>query len=175
MRTGWSIVAARFVKVSHGRRAISDERMEGQSGGQIRPIEEAVEIARSYGVVIPDDVEFHVDEAGELHKDLTARVPRVDKPSGERVYWSDLVHDLTNKGPIQGLAWHTEERRSHRGRARARDARAPDLAPAARRVTAISIDDLILHTEPGRPGNLHGQAWDVADRMVDQMRGGSAQ
>ena len=45
-----------------------------------------MEIARAQGVVIPDDVEFHIDEAGELHNDLTARAPRVDKPSGERVY-----------------------------------------------------------------------------------------
>src|SRR5208282_3213865 len=58
--------------------------------GQIRTIEEAVEIAKKHGVVIPDDITFHVDESGELHKDLTARGPRVDKPSGERVYWSDL-------------------------------------------------------------------------------------
>ena len=69
--------------------------------GQIRTIEEAVAIARSFGVVIPDDVEFHVDETGELHKDLTARAPRVDKPSGERVYWSDLVHDITMKVPLR--------------------------------------------------------------------------
>ena len=35
----------------------------------------------------------------------------------------------------------------------------------------IPIDDLILYTEPGRPGNLHDQAWDIAGRLVDQMRG----
>jgi len=29
--------------------------------------------------------------------------------------------------------------------------------------------------EPGRPGNLHDEAWDVADRMVDKMRGVSPQ
>ena len=54
--------------------------------GQIRTIEEAVEIAKKHGVVIPDDITFHFDESGELHKDLTARGPRVDKPCGERVY-----------------------------------------------------------------------------------------
>jgi hypothetical protein len=40
--------------------------------GQIRTIEQAVEIAKKYGVTIPDDIEFYVDETGELHKDLTA-------------------------------------------------------------------------------------------------------
>ena len=39
----------------------------------------------------------------------------------------------------------------------------------------ISIDDYVMHTEPGRPGNLHDEAWDVADRMVDKMRGVSPQ
>jgi hypothetical protein len=38
----------------------------------------------------------------------------------------------------------------------------------------IIIDDLVLQTEPGRPGNLHCQAWDVADKLVNQMRGGPA-
>ncbi|MGC8638670.1 MAG: hypothetical protein ACP5XB_02190 [Isosphaeraceae bacterium] len=58
-------------------------------------------IARAWGVVIPEDVEFHVDEVGELHKNLTARAPRVDKSSGERVYWSDLARNLTSKVPIR--------------------------------------------------------------------------
>ena len=141
--------------------------------GGVGTIPEAVEIARAWGVVIPDDVEFHVDEAGELHKDLTARAPRVDKPSGERVYWSDLVHNLTSKVPIRVwsgilasdeaivavLAHEMHELLTLR----------PDLEG-----DGLSIDDLIRHTEPGRPGNLHCQAWDVADGMVDKMRGGAA-
>jgi hypothetical protein len=63
--------------------------------GAIRTIDQAVEIARAHGVMIPEDIEFHLDESGELHKDLTARAPRVDRLSGERVYWTDLVHDVT--------------------------------------------------------------------------------
>ena len=39
----------------------------------------------------------------------------------------------------------------------------------------LPIDDLILHTEPGRPGHLHDEAWDIADRLVDQMQGVSTQ
>ncbi len=68
--------------------------------GRVRTIEEAVSLARSYGVEIPDDIEFHVDESGELHQNLTARGPRVDKPAGEPVSWSDLVHDKTRKVPF---------------------------------------------------------------------------
>ena len=69
--------------------------------GQIRTIEEVVQIAKKHGVKIPDDLDFHIDESGELNKDLTARGPRVDKPSGEHVYWVDLVHDLTQKVPFR--------------------------------------------------------------------------
>jgi hypothetical protein len=139
--------------------------------GKVRTIQEAVEIARANGVLIPDDVEFHIDETEELHKDATARAPRVDKPTGERVYWSDMVHDLTNKVPLRVwsgilssdeaivavLAHEMHELGSLR----------PDLER-----DGIIIDDLVLNTEPGRPGNLHCEAWDVADKLVNQMRGG---
>ena len=74
---------------------------EREPEGKVRTIHEAVGIARAHGVLIPEDVEFHIDETEELHKDVTARAPRVDKPAGERVYWSDMVHDLTGKVPIR--------------------------------------------------------------------------
>lgn len=61
--------------------------------GQIRTIEEAIAVAKSNGVKIPDDVSFWIDELGELGPDRTARGPRVDKPDGAIVDWSDLVHD----------------------------------------------------------------------------------
>ena len=35
---------------------------------------------------------------------------------------------------------------------------------------SLSIDDFIAQTEPGRAGNYHDEAWDVADEMVDKMR-----
>ena len=137
---------------------------------QVRTIEEAVEIAKKYGVLIPDDIQFHVDESGGLQKDLTARAPRVDKPSGERVYWSDLVHDRTHMVPIRiwpGILKSDEaivavlSHEMHE---------TLTLRPFLERGD-LSIDDYIMHTESARPGNLHDEAWDVADRMVDRMRG----
>ena len=38
--------------------------------GQIRTIEEMVRIAKKHGVIIPDDLDFHIDESGELNRDL---------------------------------------------------------------------------------------------------------
>jgi hypothetical protein len=32
------------------------------------------------------------------------------------------------------------------------------------------IEEFIAHTCPGNPGNLHDQAWDLADEMVERMR-----
>jgi hypothetical protein len=139
-------------------------------GGQIRTIEEAVEIAKSWGVILPDDFDFFADEAGELHKDITARGPRVDKPSGEQVYWSDLVHDLTGKVPFR--IWP--------GILKSDEAIVAVLAHEMYEILTLrpflergelTIDDYVMLTEPGRPGNLHDQAWDVSDRMVDKMRG----
>ena len=143
---------------------------EDNPDGQIRTIVEAIEIARKNGVVIPDDVEFHVDESGELDGDLTARGPRVDKPTGERVYWRDLVHDKTQKVPFR--VWP--------GILKSDEAIVAVFSHEMHEILALrphlesgelSIDDFIRHTEPGRSGNLHDEAWDVADRLVDVMRG----
>jgi len=129
-----------------------------------------VEIARANGVLIPDDVEFHVDETAELHRDLTARAPRVDKPSGERAYWSDMVRDLTNKVPIRvwpGILGSDDAIVA----VIAHEMHELGMLRADLQGNGIMIDDLVLHTEPGRPGNLHCQAWDVADKLVNQIRG----
>jgi hypothetical protein len=55
--------------------------------GQIRTIEEAVEIAKKHGVVIPDDITFHFDESGELHKDLNARGGPIPKSGRSWHLW----------------------------------------------------------------------------------------
>jgi hypothetical protein len=137
--------------------------------GRTRTIEEAVEIARKFGVRVPDDVAFFVDESGELGEDITARGPRVDKLVGEKVWWSDLVHDRTEKVPFR--LWP--------GILRSDEAIAAVIAHEMYELEnlrpllqagMISIDDFIAHTEPGRVGNFHDRAWDVADEVVDRMR-----
>lgn len=76
-------------------------RWRENPAGQVRTIEESIAIARANGVDIPEDVSFWIDELGELGPDQTARGPRVDKPDGSIVYWSDLVHDRTGKVPFR--------------------------------------------------------------------------
>jgi hypothetical protein len=65
--------------------------------GTKRTIDEAMAIARQWGVNIPDDVEFFEDEEGELPPNTTARGPKVTKLAGSVVFWSDLVNSLTGK------------------------------------------------------------------------------
>lgn len=67
-------------------------------GGEVRTIEEAIEIATRNGVVIPEDVAFFIDEQGELRPTITARAPSVRRPSGGKARWSDLVNDRTGQG-----------------------------------------------------------------------------
>lgn len=141
-------------------------------GGLLRTIEEAITIARRYGVRIPDDVDFFIDEFGYLDANTTARGPRVlPRPPESPVKWSDLVHGRTGRVPFLIR---------------------PDIMGSDEAIVAVfahemhelealrpilqegrtSIADYIRHTSPGIPGNLHDEAWDVADAFVERMRGG---
>jgi hypothetical protein len=137
---------------------------------QTRTIEEAVAIARRFGVQIPDDVAFFVDEVGDLDANTTARGPRVTKPAGMIVVWSDLVHDKTGKVPfrirpdiltsdeaiVAVLAHEMYE--------------LEQLRPLLQQ-DGISIEQFGGLTCPGNPGNYHDEAWELADVMVKRMRG----
>ena len=47
--------------------------------GRVRSIEEALELARRWGVDMPADIEFILDEEGELNEHVTARGPGITK------------------------------------------------------------------------------------------------
>ncbi len=141
-------------------------------GGKIRTIVEAVAIAERYGVVIPEDVSFSVDELGDLGPDRLACGPRVDKPEGSIVRWSDLVHDRTLRVPFR--IWS--------GILQSDEAIVAVLAHELYELEQVrpllqqgnvTIEAFIAMTCPGNPGNFHDEAWDVADRLVEQMRRGS--
>jgi hypothetical protein len=138
---------------------------------QARTIEEAVEIARSCSVQLPDDVAFFVDEFGELGPTITARCPRVWKPVGGRFTWSDLVNQKTGKVPVlirpdilrsdeaivAVIAHEIHELRGFRS--------------LVGEHGSISFEEFIANHAWDNPGNLHDEAWDVADALVLRMRG----
>ena len=60
------------------------------AAGVARTIDQAIEIAKSNGVNIPDGVAFFIDEDGDLDPDTTARGPKITKCERESVLWSEL-------------------------------------------------------------------------------------
>jgi hypothetical protein len=147
-------------------------RWRDNAAGHVRTIEEAIAIARSTGVEIPEDVSFWVDELGDLGPDRTACGPRVDKPDGSVVHWSDLVHDKTAKVPFRiwdGILKSDEAIVAVFGHEMYELER---LRPLLRRGD-VTIGEFIAMTCPGNPGNLHDQAWEFADRLVEEMRRGT--
>jgi len=138
--------------------------------GQTRTVEEAVAIAERFGVKIPVDVDFFVDEFGDLDAETKTRGPKVTKPSGATVVWSDLVHDRTGKVPflVQPVVLKSDEAivAVFAHEMYELEKRRPILHEGR-----TSIEDFIGLTCPGNPGNLHDEAWDEADARVDRMRG----
>jgi hypothetical protein len=140
------------------------------AGRQVRIIEEALEIAKRWGVDIPEDVAFFLDEEGELDDSMTARGPRVTKVAGGPVAWSDFVHDLTGQVPfiirrdiiesdeaiVAVFTHELFELEALRG-----------LLADGR---TIAIEEAIARCAPNNPGNFHDEAWTAADTAVRRMR-----
>jgi len=138
------------------------------TGGRRTP-QDTRTIAGENGVVIPEDVEFFSDELNELHENWTACGPRVDKLAGSIVFWADLVHDLTNKVPFRfwpGILDSDEAIVAVFAHEMFELERLRPLLIDGR----MTIEAFIEQTCPGSPGNLHDQAWDYADNLVERMR-----
>ena len=146
-------------------------RWQLNPGGEARTIEEAVLIAKQHGVSIPDDVAFFIDELGELGADITARGPKVRKPAGGNVRWN--VDFLNRFGKVPFIV-RPDILRSDEAIV-AVFAHEIYEVQALRKILqkrgTIAIEEFIAHTMAGNPGNLHSQAWEVADALVLRMRG----
>lgn len=138
--------------------------------GKTRSIAEACEIARLWGIVIPDYVSFAVDKYGWLDANITAKTTTFKEPAGTMIYWESLFHKQTGKIPflirkdilrsdeaivavIGHEMYELEEMRK---------AFAEEGAP---------IEHWLAEAHPDREGNFHWQAWDYADELVARMRG----
>ncbi len=137
--------------------------------GEIRTPDQAKSIAMVHRVFIADDVEFFQDELNELHSQWTACGPRVDKPVGAIVDWTDLVHDITGKVPFRFWPGILDSDEAIVAVFAHEMYELEKLRPLLQH-GRMTIDEFIEHTRPGRPGNLHDQAWDYADSLVEYMR-----
>ena len=134
-----------------------------------RTIEEAVAIAKKYGVVIPEDVAFIVDDYAKLDHTKTARGPDIkQRPSHHLVTWREF-YNIDNKVPFFIR---------------------PDILDSDEAIVAViahelfelekirrllekrgrTVEYLIAETCPNNPGNYHDRAWDFADKLVAKMR-----
>lgn len=137
--------------------------------GKARTISEACEIARRWGVVIPDYVTFSVDRYGWLDEKTTATTTKFEEYDGTIVYWSWLFHKKTGKIPFlirKDIMQSDEAIVAVIGHEmyeleRLREAFG-DGAP---------IEHWDAETRPDNPHNFHYQAWDYADSLVARMRG----
>ena len=138
--------------------------------GTTRSIEEAIQIARRWGVVIPDYVSFAIDKYGWLDADTTAKTTTIKEPAGTMIHWSSLFHKITGKIPflirkdimksdeaIVAVMGHEmyelEEMRKAFGE------------------NGAPIEHWLAEAHPDREANFHWQAWDYADTLVAKMRG----
>jgi hypothetical protein len=114
---------------------------------------------------------FHPDKYGYIDDPNTfARSPKITKRPDSIVYWSDLVHGPTGKVPFlvqQGVFWSDEAIVA----VFAHEIHELEYLRPLLQGRGISTQDFIGHTCSGNPGNIHDEAWDVADRLVDRMRG----
>lgn len=136
--------------------------------GSVRTINEAIDIAHENGVIIPEDVEFYMDEWRSLDEHTTARGPKITKASGEVVGWEDMLnrfgkvpfvirHDImeSDEAIVAVFAHEMYELQQLR-----------PLLEKGR----VTIEEFGAHTSPTNPGNFHFEAWDRADNLVESMR-----
>src|SRR5207245_1591695 len=102
---------------------------------------------------------------------MTARGPRVTKLAGAIVYWSDMVNSLTGKVPF---LVRPDVLKSDDAIVAVFGHEMYELA--ALRSVLMEGKTTIEHfgglTCADNPGNLHDEAWDYADDLVERMRKG---
>ncbi|WP_437597398.1 SpvB/TcaC N-terminal domain-containing protein [Sorangium sp. So ce590] len=136
-----------------------------------RTVEEAIELARSHGVDIPDDIAIKVTSTAVPEgADASYLVLKEVRP-GQSFTWESLQNRFgqvavrirpevleSDEHAVAVLAHEMHELNSLRSLFE---------EAADGRISAQRLGQLI---NPGIKGNLHDQAWDVADKTVQAMR-----
>lgn len=154
-------------------RSLSRGSYRPNAGGITRTADEAVDLARRHGIEIDDDVRIgFIDDWRRLDADaeyaqLGGRF-RLD----DLIEWDDLLHDRTGMLPVRfnsALLQSDEALLAHIAHEMHEVNALRAIFAERGAITARELRSLI---GSGVRGNLHDQAWDVADAMVRRLRGG---
>lgn len=138
--------------------------------GRTRSIEEACQIARRWGVVIPDYVSFAIDKYGCCDTNTTARTTHFKEAAGTMIYWSWLFHKHTRKIPFlirKDIMSSDEAIVAVIGH----EVYEIDAMRNAFGEKGAPIEHWLAAADPDNEGNFHWQAWEYADELVAKMRG----
>ncbi|MBF6650950.1 hypothetical protein [Methylobacter sp. BlB1] len=147
------------------------------AGGVIRTQQEAIDLARSYGVEIGDDITIgfmknwiRTDADAEYFYRL-----RDYKPD-DWVEWDDFLHETTGKIPVRfnaNILNSDESIVAHIAHEMHELNALRNIFAERGAMQARELNKLIAtRRQGGLAGNLHEQAWDIADQLVFKMRGG---
>lgn len=140
--------------------------------GVVRTTEEAVELARKWGVEIDDDIAFAAWDPASLPKNTHAEYFSQRLTSGARLSWKRFLNargelpvkisrDILSSDEAT-VAVIAHEMHEINGLMRLFESR-----------ETIPAEEVYRLISPGIKGNLHDEAWDVADEVVARMRAAS--
>ncbi|HWU91286.1 MAG TPA: DUF4157 domain-containing protein [Kofleriaceae bacterium] len=137
--------------------------------GTVRTVDDVRRIALEHGVRIPQDIEIFAVRAKWLPPDTYAQYMSRDFLPGHRVNWEDFYNKYDNiavkvskdildsdEAIVAVMAHEMHE--------------LDGLRKIFAERETIPVEELGRMINPGHRGNLHDQAWDVADRLVANMR-----
>lgn len=137
--------------------------------GVVRTPAEAVELAKKWGVEIDDDIRFVARDPSYFAKNTMAQYFQAKGLPGARMSWNSFldVHEQlrvnfsrellsSDEAIVAVLAHEMHEINGLRA-----------IFDERETIPATEVFRLIT---PGTKGNLHDQAWDVADELVGRMR-----
>jgi hypothetical protein len=151
------------------------------AGGVVRTEAEALDLARSYGVHIPDDVNIgFIKNWTRADADAEYFSNARSYNAGDNVSWADFYNDRTNMIPVRvnyDLLSSDEALVAHIGHEMYElNALRSIFENAGGEIPAQQLSGLInTRSAGGFANNLHEQAWDAADRLILQMRSGGPQ
>jgi hypothetical protein len=143
-------------------------------GGEVRTVDEAVDLARAHGVEIPGDIKFwSVRQEMLPEKTWATYLTLGDRfQAGDFIEW-EVFYNKFEQIPVRLSA---DVLRSDEAIVAVISHEMHELNELRKLFEAnggrLRADHLHRAITPGKPGNLHFQAWDVADALVLKMRTG---